>query len=232
MLWSFATSIFAGISLSGLLERLTTRMRIIAGKYRRRKILASPGVVTRPITDRVKETLFERLTGLFDNKKVADIFAGTGTLGLEALSRGAARATFIETDRKALEFLRKNIEHVGCRDDCLVWPADVRRCSFRPQGARISEFTPFEVIFFDPPYRDVADIQRDTPLWLALRRLARPQVSSDDATLIFRTPEGAEFSLPDPWRIDWTLEMSNMTLHIVRKLDSSPPPDADITSPT
>lgn len=192
-------------------------MRIIAGKYRRRTLLSNPGLVTRPITDRVKETLFERIEASLVGKKVADVFAGTGTIGLEALSRGAVKATFIENDKKAVEILRMNIDHVGCGDDCLVWPADVRRCSFRPKGNRVEEFSPFDVIFYDPPYETVRDIQHDSPLWLALRRLARPDTSSPDARLIFRTPERAEFDLPAAWRVEWMLEMSNMEVHVCRK---------------
>ncbi|MGD9854019.1 MAG: RsmD family RNA methyltransferase, partial [Planctomycetaceae bacterium] len=64
-------------------------MRIIAGKYRRRKLLTKPGLTTRPITDRAKEPLFERLESHLEGARVADVFAGTGTLGLESLSRGA-----------------------------------------------------------------------------------------------------------------------------------------------
>lgn len=192
-------------------------MRIIAGKYRRRKVLSSPGLVTRPITDRVKETLFERLGPACDGKQVVDVFAGTGTIGLEALSRGASCVTFIENDRRAVELLHKNIEAIGCSGDTLVWPADVRRCSFRPKGKKADGFGPFDVIFFDPPYKMVPEIQPQAPLWLALRRLARPDVSSPEALLILRTPERAEFDLPAPWQLQWTLEMSNMVIHVCQK---------------
>ena len=75
-------------------------MRIVAGKFRRRKLFANPGLKTRPITDRVKESLFERLSGELEGKRIADVFAGTGTLGLEALSRGAKSVVFIESDRR------------------------------------------------------------------------------------------------------------------------------------
>lgn len=197
-------------------------MRIIAGKYRRRTILANPGIVTRPITDRVKETLFERMDGKFINKKVADIFSGTGTIGLEALSRGASRVTFIENDRKAVEILKKNIEHIGCEEECLVWPADVRRCSFRPKGNRVEEFSPFDAVFYDPPYKNVTDIQPESPLWLSLRRLSRDDTTSPGALLIFRTPERAEFTLPVQWQIDRVIEMSNMQIHIGHKVASFP----------
>ena len=77
-------------------------MRIIAGRFRRRNLLTRSGLVTRPITDRVKETLFERLGDAVIDARVLDVFAGTGTLGLEALSREAASVVFVEKDRQAV----------------------------------------------------------------------------------------------------------------------------------
>ena len=76
-------------------------------------------------------------------------------------------------------------------------------------------------MFFDPPYKMVSDIREGSPLWLALSRLGRPDISSEKATLIFRTPDRAEFELPDCWQIDWTLEMSNMKLHVCNKREEA-----------
>ena len=135
-------------------------MRIIAGRFRRRTLKTNPGHTTRPITDRVKESLFEHLADVIPGAHVADIFAGTGTLGLESLSRGAVHATFIERDRKAVELLRENVAKLEVEDETLVWPADVTKCSFRPKGG--AEDTPWNVIFFDPPYRFVQYIKRGT----------------------------------------------------------------------
>lgn len=200
-------------------------MRIIAGKYRRRLLQTSPGETTRPITDRVKESLFENIFGRMVNKQVADVFAGTGTIGLEALSRGASRVTFIEKDKIALKLLEENIASLKCEEETLIWPADVLRCSFRPKGQKGAGFGPFDVIFFDPPYKMVSTIRTGAPLWLSLTRLARDTVSAPDASLIFRVPERAEFDLPDEWKVEWTLSMSNMHIHICRKAkgDDSPP---------
>ncbi|MCA9081174.1 MAG: 16S rRNA (guanine(966)-N(2))-methyltransferase RsmD [Planctomycetaceae bacterium] len=191
-------------------------MRIIAGRYRRRKLFTNPGMVTRPITDRVKETLFERMEQRVRAARVADVFAGTGTIGLEALSRGARCVTFIEKDRKAIDLLRQNIEMLECEETTLVWPADVRRCSFRPKG-NSDQFTPFDLIFFDPPYRMVSDIVPESPLWLSLRRLAREDVTSPNSTLIFRAPEHSHYELPPMWAVEWTLELSNMVVSVCRK---------------
>src|SRR6516165_10026496 len=80
----------------------TVWMQIVAGKYRHRKLESSPGETTRPITARVKVALFDRLQPELQEARVADIFSGTGTIGLEALSRGAASIVFIESDREAV----------------------------------------------------------------------------------------------------------------------------------
>src|SRR5205809_4215568 len=84
-------------------------MRIIAGEFRGRKLLPPEGDATRPITDRVKQSLFDILTPHIEGARVYDLFAGTGSMGLECLSRGASYATFFESDRSALERLNKNI---------------------------------------------------------------------------------------------------------------------------
>src|SRR3954463_10464834 len=88
----------------------TFPMRIIAGEFRGRKLLAPEGDITRPITDRVKQSLFDILTPEIEGAKVYDLFAGTGSMGLECLSRGAKHSTFFESDRSAVTRLKKNIE--------------------------------------------------------------------------------------------------------------------------
>lgn len=185
-------------------------MRIIAGRFRRRTLRTNPGLVTRPITDRVKETLFERLGDRLVGAKVADVFAGTGTLGLEALSRGAVAATFIETDRKAVELLRENIAKLKVESETLVWPVDVMRTSFKPKG--VPHLVPFDIVFFDPPYKLVPSIRDSSPLYRSLVRLAAPEVSSQKALLVLRVPEHAEFDLPQQWEVQSELEMSNMRI--------------------
>jgi len=121
-------------------------MRIIAGAWRGRPISAPPGQATRPTSDRAREALFSMLTsrlGSFEGLHVADLFAGTGALGLEALSRGAAACTFVETDRAALEILRRNAAALGAGD----------RADIRPQDATRIAGGPFHLVFLDPPYR-------------------------------------------------------------------------------
>src|SRR5688500_5993687 len=91
-------------------------MRIIAGEHRGRKLLPPEGDVTRPITDRVKQSLFDILTPRIERAIVYDLFAGTGSMGLECLSRGADRATFFEADRSAVNRLKKNIDALKLAD--------------------------------------------------------------------------------------------------------------------
>lgn len=190
-------------------------MRIVAGKFRRRKLLTNPGLQTRPLTDRVKETLFEHLEEDLAGRRVADVFAGTGTIGLEALSRGAASVVFLETDRRALELLRQNVAALKVEDAALCWRADVLRTSFRPKG--VPHLVPFDVVFFDPPYKMVADLKPDRPLYKSLERLGRDGVTSPAAILVLRTPEDAVFTVPPLWQHAHTFEFSTMSVHVYRK---------------
>ena len=121
-------------------------MRIIAGKWRGRPLVAPKGDTTRPTADRTRETLFSMLTsriGDLEGLAVADLFAGSGALGLEALSRGAASCLFVEQDRAALDALRANAAELG-----LDRP-DIRATSVLTLG---SAPRPLDLILMDPPY--------------------------------------------------------------------------------
>lgn len=190
-------------------------MRIVAGKFRRRKLFTNPGLQTRPITDRVKETLFEHLEDSLQGRKVADIFAGTGTIGLEALSRGASSVVFFETDRKALDLLRRNVEMLKVEEQTLCWRADVLRTSFRPKG--VPHLVPFDVAFFDPPYKMIEDLIPESFLFKSLERLAREGVTSPEALLILRTPSESEFAIPETWQSVQRFEFATMDVHLYRK---------------
>src|SRR6476469_1469020 len=99
-------------------------MRIIAGEFRGRRLLAPEGDATRPITDRVKQSLFDILSPRIEGATVYDCFAGTGSMGLECLSRGASHATFFEADRSAVQRLRKNISTIAVGDRADVIAGD------------------------------------------------------------------------------------------------------------
>jgi len=118
-------------------------MRIISGTARSRRLIGPPGKTTRPMTDRVRESLFSVIAAWIPGSVVLDLYAGTGSMGLEALSRGAAAATFVERDREALAALRKNIETVGLGGTVIA--GDVDRFLDRAGG-------PIDVAFVDPPY--------------------------------------------------------------------------------
>ncbi len=190
-------------------------MRIIRGRFGRRKLLSNPGDTTRPITDKVKESLFEYLEDELQGARVADIFAGTGTIGLESLSRGANSIVFIERDRKAVELLRKNVATLKVEDETLCWATDVMKTSFRPKNC--DGMTPFDIAFFDPPYRMVQDIVPGKLLFKSLERLGREDVTSENALLVFRTPSRAVFQLPDVWQLERRLDYSRMEVHWFRR---------------
>jgi 16S rRNA (guanine966-N2)-methyltransferase len=121
-------------------------MRIVAGQWRGRAIEAPLGRATRPTADRVRETLFSMLTsrlGSFEELRVADLFAGSGALGFEALSRGAASVTFVERDPAATAAIKRNAEKLGAADRVQVLGSS---------ALALPRSEPFDLIFADPPY--------------------------------------------------------------------------------
>lgn len=126
-------------------------MRIIAGEHRGRRIIGPrDATTTRPITDRVKTRLFDRLDhrGLIADAAVLDVFCGTGTLGLEALSRGAHHVTFIDRDRDALDRLKRNIAALGVGDRATLRRADAARAGW----VKALDEPTARLAFVDPPY--------------------------------------------------------------------------------
>ncbi len=122
-------------------------MRIIGGKFRGRSLLIPKESAIRPTTDRLRESIFNALThrlGSFEGVRVADIFAGTGAFGIEALSRGAAFACFVEKHRPSLDLIHQNIDRFDIDGRAEVVTADARKLP----GAD----KPYDVIFIDPPY--------------------------------------------------------------------------------
>ncbi|QDT39440.1 16S rRNA (guanine(966)-N(2))-methyltransferase RsmD [Stratiformator vulcanicus] len=204
-------------------------MRIIAGRFKRRTLAAVSGSGTRPITDRAKERLFAKLLGHFDGARVLDVFSGTGTLGLEALSRGAVSSVFIEKDRAAFELLQSNIAKLGIEDAAFAWRADAMRCSYRPKGKE--SYLPYDVIFFDPPFKDAADLAPGGKFLRSLKQLGRDDVSSSDAILIVRLPARREMAASDIWRPDWSLDMGAMSIRVHVKQAASAQESESIDAP-
>jgi 16S rRNA (guanine966-N2)-methyltransferase len=157
-------------------------MRIIAGGWRGRPIEAPPGLLTRPTSDRAREGLFSMLhsrLGSFEGLQVADLFAGTGALGLEALSRGAAFCTFVEKERGAIDMLRRNVARLGADDR-----ADIRAQSVEhvPPPPR-----PLDLVLIDPPYGSgLASAALDriaAPGWLASGAWVSVEHSGDEVAV-------------------------------------------------
>jgi len=117
-------------------------MRIIAGRLRGRRIEAPRGLAVRPTSDGLRETLFNVLGPSIAGARVIDGFAGTGALGLEALSRGAARVTFVERDRRALDALDRNVRACAAADACAIIRGDFVA----------GRWGPAELVLLDPPY--------------------------------------------------------------------------------
>jgi 16S rRNA (guanine966-N2)-methyltransferase len=162
-------------------------MRIIAGEWRGRPLKAPPGTATRPTADRTRETLFSMLAsriGPFEGLRVADLFAGSGALGLEALSRGAGFACFVENDARAAASIKDNAASLG---------AAGRISLLRGSALSLPKAEPFDVIFADPPYAEgsgsgvVAAVRAAGWLapagWMAIETARRDSVDAGNLTV-------------------------------------------------
>ncbi|MGD0462423.1 MAG: 16S rRNA (guanine(966)-N(2))-methyltransferase RsmD [Tepidisphaeraceae bacterium] len=164
-------------------------MRIIAGEFRSRKLLPPAGGVTRPITDRVKQSVFDIVSPWLESAVVCDLFAGTGSLGLESLSRGAASVTFYESDRSALDRLQKNIASLAVQDRCKIIRADVFSWfASAPEPARRAD-----LLFLDPPYAFLTDRAGDLTTLAA--QIAAKHLSPK-GLVVFRHDVGDRLDLP------------------------------------
>lgn len=141
-------------------------MRVIAGSARSLPLKTVPGTGTRPTTDRIKETLFNMLMPYVPGARFLDLFAGSGAIGIEALSRGASFACFAEKDRKAAACIRENLRFTGLSGRASVLESDVFLAIDRLENAGTA---PFDIVFMDPPYREglegaVLQRLRESPL--------------------------------------------------------------------
>lgn len=134
-------------------------MRVIAGRLGGRRLVAPRGMATRPTSDRVREALFSAL-GDVSGASVLDLYAGTGALGIEALSRGAARATFVENAKPALAALRENVEALGLRDRARVVDQRAERAIAAIGAGEGAPAGAFDLVLIDPPYASLAEVPR------------------------------------------------------------------------
>ncbi|MCF2513593.1 16S rRNA (guanine(966)-N(2))-methyltransferase RsmD [Sphingomonas sp. G124] len=179
-------------------------MRIISGEWRGRKLVAPAGQQTRPTADRTRETLFSMLTsrlGSFDRLRVADLYAGSGALGLEALSRGADLATFVENDRAALKAIEANAAALGAGN----------RISIRAtSAAALSAAEPFDLILADPPYQPGSGTA-------AAEAVAKAQWLAPCGWMAVETERGDEVSPPDGWTIEVERNVGRARLTLLRR---------------
>lgn len=177
-------------------------MRIIAGRWRSRKLVRPKTTQTRPMPDQVKEAVFNILgshfgtSGALPPLVVADVFAGSGSMGLEALSRGAARCCFFERDRVALEALRINTESIGVKEMVTVIKGDAWHTA---TSAHTGDA--FDLVFLDPPYRDSMEPGRDGKVQRYLDRLVKSGANAP--LVVLHHVSTAEFCEPlvEPWNI-------------------------------
>jgi len=178
-------------------------MRIIAGVWRGRKLVAPAGRETRPTADRTRETLFSMLAsrlGSFDGLRVADLYAGSGALGLEALSRGAAHATFVENDRAAIKAIEANAASLGASDR-----AAIRATS----AAALPRGDPFDLVFADPPYaagsgKAVAET------------VAKAGWLTEGGWMAIETQRGDAVAAPEGWEIDAERDVGRARITLLR----------------
>jgi 16S rRNA (guanine966-N2)-methyltransferase len=185
-------------------------VRIIAGEHRGRILKAPKGLGTRPMLDRVREALFSSLGPRVDGARVLDLFAGTGSLGLESLSRGAATARLVESDRSALAALRSNVALLRLEERADVVAGDALDPSAWGEAAR------YDLVFFDPPYPLLAAQHTRARLLAVLGTLLDERLEPGGC-LVFHTPRGgfqaSELVPTPPHRLReygtnalWTLE--------------------------
>lgn len=124
-------------------------MRVVAGEAKGRPLKAVPGNGTRPTTDKVKEAIFSMIGPFFDGGVALDLFAGTGGLAIESLSRGAERAIFVDADAKSIEVVRANLKATGFEKQSEVYRNDAERAL----KVLAKRDTAFDLVFLDPPYR-------------------------------------------------------------------------------
>ena len=162
-------------------------MRIIAGSHKGARIFAPKGRDTRPTADRVREAVFN-LVGPVDGATVLDLYAGSGAMGLEALSRGAAHATFVEADRGAAETIVRNLEKLGFRSATVLRDDAARKLAADATAGRR-----YDLVLIDPPYRMLPDV-------LPALAAHLPAVVEPEGLVVLESDSHTEPELPLPLR--------------------------------
>lgn len=158
-------------------------MRVISGSARRLTLKTIEGCDTRPTTDRIKETLFNMIADCIPHSRFLDLYSGSGGIGIEALSRGAACAVFVENNPKAADCIRENLRTTRLEPDAVVMVCDVLTGIMRLEG----EGQPFDVVFMDPPYG--LELERKV-----LEYLSQSHLIDADTTIIVEASLKTDFS--------------------------------------
>ncbi len=194
-------------------------MRIIAGTHRGRPILGPEDArTTRPITDRVKQSLFDRLAAAdrIEGAHVLDLFSGTGSMGLECLSRGAEHVTFVERDRSALERLKRNLATLRHVEQATVVNFDALGQSVIDIGRR----RPYSLVFCDPPYQMT---ERETDRARVEKQIARlAEACTAGAVLILRTSKHVDAVPIENWTGPTSYGYGSMVLHFYEMKTPAP----------
>lgn len=161
-----------------------SKMRIIAGEARGVPLMAPKGMDTRPTTDKIKESLFNILQGEVEGSSVLDLFAGSGGLGLECLSRGAAGAVLVDQSREAASCIRRNVEKLRFGDRAVLLNVDWQKALIQLS----MQEKHFDLVFLDPPYR--MDDLRELCDLLAVKGLLEPQ-----ALIVWERKNGSDKTL-------------------------------------
>ncbi len=166
-------------------------LQIIGGEYRRRRLKTPADTEdTRPYSARARESVFNLLRGWFDGGRVLDLFAGVGTMGLEAVSRGAAEVVMVEQNHRILRFLNENIEMLGCRDRARAVQGDALSPQILSAAPRATE-----IVLIDPPYATMRDEKIRDQVTAQANRCRT--IMADSGFLVLRTP--IEPKEPDGW---------------------------------
>jgi 16S rRNA (guanine966-N2)-methyltransferase len=186
-------------------------MRIVAGEWRGRRLVAPKGEGTRPTSDRVREALFDSLSARLGRDLggavVLDMFAGSGALALEALSRGATRAVLVEKERAARDSISTNVAHMEATDRVTVVGAD----ALGPALDRLPRLGPFALLFVDPPYRiDQAKVAR------GLTRLGRAGAVDFGAAVVWEHASGGKVPEPEGYALERTYKYGDTAITLMR----------------
>jgi 16S rRNA (guanine966-N2)-methyltransferase len=172
------------------------RVRVVAGEFRGRRLAAPRGVRTRPTADRVREALFSML-GDVSGARVLDLYAGSGALGIEALSRGAGSAVFVDRDPRAVAAIERNLESLGLEQEVLR--QDAVRFLARAKGT-------FDLVFCDPPYDSASHLA--VPLTQGL-----PALTSEHARIVTESDKRNPLELPFPLITERTYGDTRIAIH-------------------